>query len=68
MFDAAAQRPHFSVEDAQHIAREHFDRHPSITRHLPSDRDQNFYLEEPSGRAFVLKISGNSKLATRNSH
>ncbi len=58
MFDAAAQRPHFSVEDAQHIAREHFDRHPSIARQLPSDHDQNFYLEEPSGRAFVLKISG----------
>ena len=58
MLDVAAQRPHFSVEDAQYFAREHFGRHPSIARQLPSDRDQNFYLEEPSGGAFVLKISG----------
>jgi 4-aminobutyrate aminotransferase-like enzyme/Ser/Thr protein kinase RdoA (MazF antagonist) len=58
MFDAAAQRPHFSIEDAQHFARDHFGRHPSIARQLPSDRDQNFYLEEPSGRSFVLKIAG----------
>ena len=57
MFDVAAQRPHFSAEEAVQFAREHFVCQPTIVRRLPSDRDQNFYLEEPSGAAFVLKIA-----------
>ena len=57
MFDAATQRPHLTAEDAQRIAREQFIRQPHTARQLPSDRDQNFYLEEPSGEAFVLKIA-----------
>ncbi len=57
MLDVAAQRPHFTTLDAQRIVREHFGRHPITARQLPSDRDQNFYLEEPSGEAFILKIA-----------
>ena len=57
MLDVAAQRPRFSAADAQRFAREHFGRQPSTVRPLPSDRDQNFYLEEASGVAFVLKIA-----------
>ena len=63
MIDVAAQRPHFSAEDAQRFARELFGRNPSSARQLPSDRDQNFYLEEPSGEAFVLKIASAAETA-----
>ncbi len=57
MLDTATQRPHFTAADAQRIAREYFGRQPHIARQLPSDRDQNFYLEEPTGETFVLKIA-----------
>ncbi len=57
MIDVATQRPHFSTEEAKRLARDYFACQPSIARQLPSDRDQNFYLEEASGAAFVLKIA-----------
>jgi 4-aminobutyrate aminotransferase-like enzyme/Ser/Thr protein kinase RdoA (MazF antagonist) len=57
MLDVAGQRPRFSGEDAQRIVREQFGRDVSGAQELPSDRDQNFYLEAASGNAFVLKIA-----------
>jgi Ser/Thr protein kinase RdoA (MazF antagonist) len=56
MFDVMRNRPHFTGPEAVRLARDFFglDAH---ARPLPSERDQNFYLEEHSGGEFVLKIA-----------
>jgi len=63
MINVAIQRPRFEDEDALRIARDYFGRVISRLRQLPSDRDQNFYLEEASGDAYVLKIAGTAEKA-----
>ena len=57
MTDIAAQRPCFSDEDVVRIARVYYGREISRQHQLPSERDQNFYLEGVSGEAYVLKIA-----------
>ncbi len=49
--------PRFSATEAERLARELYGV-ASTARELPSERDQNFYLEDGSGSAFVLKIAG----------
>jgi len=48
--------PSFSPSDAERIAREIFGR-PGIARCLPSERDQNFLIENGGREAIVLKIA-----------
>jgi 4-aminobutyrate aminotransferase-like enzyme/Ser/Thr protein kinase RdoA (MazF antagonist) len=48
--------PHFAVEDAVRLAREHYGLEVAAEP-LPSERDQNFRLEEAGGAQFVLKIA-----------
>ena len=48
--------PQFTVEDAVRLAEAGYGLAVSA-RPLPSYLDQNFLLEEPSGRAYVLKIA-----------
>jgi 4-aminobutyrate aminotransferase-like enzyme/Ser/Thr protein kinase RdoA (MazF antagonist) len=52
----AQNRPRFTKQQASELALEHYDLSASA-RELPSERDQNFYLEDESGRAYVLKIA-----------
>lgn len=56
MSTVAEKRPRFSEQQACELALEHFGL-SACARELPSERDQNFYLENESGRAFVLKIA-----------
>ncbi len=58
MSDIAEQRPRFSAVEAMQIAANFFGRHAVKAKPLPSDRDQNFYLEEKDGSVCVLKIAG----------
>ncbi len=57
------ERPMFSESEARLIAVNFFDLKGSISeiRELPSERDQNFYLESDSGKKFVLKIAAASE-------
>ena len=48
--------PQFTQEDAVRLAESVYGL-TATARPLPSHLDQNFLLEEPSGRAFVLKIA-----------
>jgi 4-aminobutyrate aminotransferase-like enzyme/Ser/Thr protein kinase RdoA (MazF antagonist) len=58
--DVAAQRPKFTESEAIDLARELYGITAVAARDLPSDRDQNFYLEEAGGQAYVLKIAGSA--------
>ena len=49
--------PRFSLSKAETLALELYGM-ASTARRLPSERDQNFYLEDVSGSGFVLKIAG----------
>jgi 4-aminobutyrate aminotransferase-like enzyme/Ser/Thr protein kinase RdoA (MazF antagonist) len=61
ILDVAAQRPKFTNNEAIELARVLYDITAISARELPSDRDQNFYLEEASGAAYVLKIAGSAE-------
>ncbi|MCI0488419.1 MAG: aminotransferase class III-fold pyridoxal phosphate-dependent enzyme [Blastocatellia bacterium] len=56
MSAAKSSSPRFSETDAIRIAKELYGITASA-RELPSERDQNFYLEDERGRASVLKIA-----------
>ncbi len=60
ILDVADQRPQFSGDEAIELAQHLFDCTAVTVRELPSDRDQNFYLETASGAAYVLKIAGSA--------
>ncbi len=61
ILDVAAQRPKFTDEQAISFARDLYGVTAVSARELPSDRDQNFYLEQGDGRAYVLKIAGSAE-------
>ncbi len=48
--------PRFSIEEAELLANDLYGSAAAV-RELPSERDQNFYLEDESGTGFVLKIA-----------
>jgi Ser/Thr protein kinase RdoA (MazF antagonist) len=48
--------PRFSTEEAEELAHDLYGIAAAV-RELPSERDQNFYLEDRSGTGFVLKIA-----------
>ncbi len=50
------QLPNFTDEDAIRFAHERYGLRV-VTRTLPSERDQNFYLKTETGQEFVLKIA-----------
>src|SRR5437588_12454880 len=52
----ASTPPAFEPEAARQILRAGFDMEASLTP-LAGERDQNFRVEAPGGRRFVLKIS-----------
>jgi 4-aminobutyrate aminotransferase-like enzyme/Ser/Thr protein kinase RdoA (MazF antagonist) len=54
------QAPRFSEAQAERLARELFGV-DGDTRPLPSERDQNFRLDDESGARFVLKIANASE-------
>ncbi len=56
MSSIARNRPRFSEKLACGIALEHYGISAEC-RELPSERDQNFYLQDGSGKAWVLKIA-----------
>ena len=60
ILDVAAQRPKFTQSAAIDLARELYGITAVTADELPSDRDQNFYLEEAGGQAYVLKIAGSA--------
>src|SRR5262249_49596527 len=47
--------PHFTIRDAEQLAKERYGMRASATP-LPSERDQDFYLTSESGEEFLLKI------------
>ena len=56
MLDIKFDLPHFTLAAAQQLARNLY--HLSGSLHaLPSERDQNFYLQTESGDQYVLKIA-----------
>ena len=57
MTDVALSRPRFSPTAAAQLATDLYGRIPTTIRSLPSDRDQNFYLETAAKQQFVLKIA-----------
>lgn len=57
MNEIAKQRPNFTAAEAVEIAAKHFGRIIIDIKLLPSERDQNFYVEEKDGSASVLKIA-----------
>ena len=61
ILDVAAQRPKLTEEQAIGLAQELYGVTAVLARELPSDRDQNFYLEAPDSRAYVLKIAGSAE-------
>lgn len=60
--DVAGQRPQFTAEEARALARKLYGLTAVAARALPSDRDQNFYLETAAA-AYVLKIAGSAEAA-----
>jgi 4-aminobutyrate aminotransferase-like enzyme/Ser/Thr protein kinase RdoA (MazF antagonist)/murein DD-endopeptidase MepM/ murein hydrolase activator NlpD len=54
-------RPRFRATEAERIARESYGVEAKVVSELPSERDQNFHLREPSGRELVLKIASSSE-------
>ena len=52
--------PAFSAGDAAQIAAAYYGLHADAEA-LPSERDQNFLLRDPSGRRFVLKIANSQE-------
>ena len=56
MSTVAENRPRFAPDEARRIAEELFGVR-GTARELPSERDQNFLLEDESGRQFVLKAA-----------
>jgi 4-aminobutyrate aminotransferase-like enzyme/Ser/Thr protein kinase RdoA (MazF antagonist) len=50
------KRPHFTEKEAQDIAGNLY-KSKGAAKELPSERDQNFYIKDESGREFILKIS-----------
>ncbi|MFN2208858.1 MAG: aminotransferase class III-fold pyridoxal phosphate-dependent enzyme [Candidatus Promineifilaceae bacterium] len=58
--DAAAQRPKFTENEAVKLAQKLYGIMTLSARELPGDRDQNFYLEEAGGAAYVLKIASSA--------
>ena len=52
----ADYRPHFSTTEAQNLAHTLYGLNV-VASPLPSERDQNFHLDDGSGPGFVLKIS-----------
>ncbi|MGA6924448.1 MAG: phosphotransferase, partial [Desulfosarcina sp.] len=50
------QTPRFSQDQAAALARERFHL-TAVTEPLPSERDQNFRLDDATGGRFVLKIA-----------
>lgn len=50
------QFPDFWEQDVARFAKEHYGLE-AVIRHLPSERDRNFYLQTDDGREFVLKIA-----------
>jgi 4-aminobutyrate aminotransferase-like enzyme/Ser/Thr protein kinase RdoA (MazF antagonist) len=61
MSTLADHRPRFSTEEAVRLTEERYGL-SGAARPLPSERDQNFYLETPSGEAYVLKIASAAEL------
>jgi 4-aminobutyrate aminotransferase-like enzyme/Ser/Thr protein kinase RdoA (MazF antagonist) len=55
------KRPVFSESEAHEIAQRLY-RTQGLIKELPSERDQNFYLRDASGREFVLKIASSLEL------
>jgi 4-aminobutyrate aminotransferase-like enzyme/Ser/Thr protein kinase RdoA (MazF antagonist) len=58
ILDVAAQRPKFTNVEAVELARGRYGITVLAARELPSDRDQNFYLEAGGQQTYVLKIAG----------
>jgi 4-aminobutyrate aminotransferase-like enzyme/Ser/Thr protein kinase RdoA (MazF antagonist)/murein DD-endopeptidase MepM/ murein hydrolase activator NlpD len=56
MFAVVQNRPQFTASDGARLARELFGI-SGDAQELPSERDQNFYLNTESGEKFVLKIA-----------
>jgi Ser/Thr protein kinase RdoA (MazF antagonist) len=54
------ERPHFSEEEAETLARTLYDLTVSAQA-LPSERDQNFLLKREGQAAFVLKIANGTE-------
>ena len=55
-------RPQFSIDDAQKLARDLYGL-AATARPLPSDRDQNFHLTTKMDEQFVLKIASAAESA-----
>ena len=53
-------RPCFSTQAAVQLAQTAYGL-TATAQELPSERDQNFYLSDATGQAFVLKISGTAE-------
>ena len=56
MSESITQKPYFSLEAAKAILATSFDQSGALNP-LPSERDQNFLVENASGDSFVLRIS-----------
>ena len=48
--------PRFPLKTARRIAQQHYGMELAVAKELGSYIDQNFYLEDKAGRAYVLKI------------
>ncbi len=57
---SASPRPTLSLKDAVRLARDLYGLRAEA-RELPSERDQNFHLQDAAGQEFVLKISGTAE-------
>src|SRR5581483_10343415 len=55
---AVYARPNLSEDDAKSLAERLFRLHSNTILSLPSERDQNFYIKDPSDKEFILKIAG----------
>jgi 4-aminobutyrate aminotransferase-like enzyme/Ser/Thr protein kinase RdoA (MazF antagonist) len=54
-------RPRFRPDDAERFVRENYRLDAAVVAELPSERDQNFHLREPSRRELVLKIASSAE-------
>ena len=61
MIDVAAARPLFSLNEAAQIVSDLYGRSATTIRTLPSDRDQNFYIETADSQKYVLKIASSTE-------
>lgn len=54
-------RPRFRQPEAERLVREAYGLEASVVSELPSERDQNFHLEDASGLELVLKIASSAE-------